>query len=178
MLSPYWCDSPYTSDSQPEATLYLGGCLQGFRMCVVVTSGVGVLLASSRYRRGMLLNVLPCRGGPRNTEHPAPAGSGALIKEHCPRWPPPGQVLSEGRPHGTRITFAVHAHGTLGCSLCSPPPGVWCLPAVLAMEKYFSPLVRSTWKESRRTCSNLGKLARYLCLRLVELHSRNLSQAA
>lgn len=41
-----------------------------------------------------------------------------------------------------------------------PPPGVWCLPAVSAMEKYFSLLVRGTWKESKRTCSNLGKLAR------------------
>lgn len=35
------------------------------------------------------------------------------------------------------------------------------LPACrFAVEKYFSVLVRGTWKEARRTCSNLGELAR------------------
>ena len=177
MLSPYWCDSPYASDFQPQATLYLGSRLQGFRMCLVVTSGVGVLLASSWYRPGVLLNVLRCRGGP-TTQNTQPRCWWCHRQGTPPKTDTPSGRCRARAGHMVPGQLLVHAYGTLGCSLCPPPSGVWCLSAVLAMEKYFSPLVRSTWKESRRTCSNLGKLARYLCLRLVELHSRNLSEAA
>ena len=45
----------------------------------------------------MLLNFLRCRGGPHNTEHPAPDVSGATIKECYPRRPPPAVGAEQGQ---------------------------------------------------------------------------------
>ena len=129
-MSTYWCDSPYTSDSQPQATLYLGGCLQGFRMCLVITSGITRHILKPCKHPPRFQNVsgyhvwdwgatgfylVQARDAakcpttqrqPHNTDTQpqvlvVPPSRNAAQDGH-PQW----KVLSEGRSHGTRTTFS------------------------------------------------------------------------
>lgn len=70
-----------------------------------------------------------------------------------------GRYLA-GQSHGVRTTLQFISIGIQDAVSVPPASGVWCLSAAFAMEKFFSLLVRGSWKESKRTCSNLGKLAR------------------
>lgn len=73
----------------------------------------------------------------------------------CPHW----QVYCCGSLDGTGLTAQMVWSAQEW--ICTLPSLRSLLPACrFAVEKYFSVLVRGTWKEARGTCSNLGELAR------------------